>query len=131
MFGLGIPPWLIGLVSGLALLGGAYLYGDSHGANRVIARNAKAEAKAIAAMEKGRLAIETVSGQLAEAQRDQSTQFRTIYHEATRIIERPVYHNICVDADGVRLLDRARATANAGLVSVPSGDATGATSDAP
>jgi len=122
--------WLFGALGGLALLGGAYAYGDSNGANRVIARNAKAEAKAVAAMEKGRLAIETVSSRLSEARRDQDTQFRTIYHEATKIIERPVYRNICVDADGMRLLDRARETANANL-GQPVGDASGVIPDAP
>jgi hypothetical protein len=131
MFGLGIPPWLIGAAGGLALLIAAFLFGRSTGIDHQKAVYAKAEAKAVAAMEKGRRAIDTVSGQLAEAQRDQSIETREIYHEATKIIERPVYRNICVDADGVRLLDRARANANRSFIGEPAGNTTGAASDAP
>ena len=122
--------WIIGGVGALSLLAASYAYGDSNGANRVIARNAKAEAAAVAEQRKAQARIEVISGQLAEARRDQDTQFRTIYHEATKIIERPVYRNICVDVDGLRLLDRARETANANL-GQPAGYAIGVTSDAP
>lgn len=122
--------WLFGAIGGLALAGAAYTYGDSNGANRVIARNAKAEAAAVVAMQKAQARIDAISSQLAEARRDQDTQFRTIYHEATKIIERPVYRNVCVDADGMRLLDRARETANANL-GQPAGDASGTATDAP
>lgn len=41
------------------------------------------------------------------------TNVREIYHESQKVIERPVYRNVCIDADGVGLLDRAAATANA------------------
>lgn len=121
--------WLFGALGGLALLGGAYAYGDSNGANRVIARNAKADAKAIAAMEKGRLAIETVSSRLSEARRDQDTETRTIYHEAIRIIERQSVA-VCIDGDGVGLLDRARTNANRVLARLPYDIPAGASADA-
>lgn len=121
--------WLFGAAGGLALLAGAYAYGDSNGANRVIARNAKAEAKAVAAMEKGRLAIETVSSRLSEARRDQDTETRTIYHEATRIIERQSIA-VCVDAAGVGLFDRARANANRPIARLPYDIPAGASADA-
>lgn len=110
--------WIVTGVGALSLVTGAYFYGDSNGANRVIARNAKAEAKAIAAMEKGRRAIDTVSGQLAEARHDQDTETRTIYHEATRIIERQSIA-VCISSDGVQLLDKARANANRTLARLP------------
>lgn len=32
---------------------------------------------------------------------------REIYHETAKIIERPVYKTVCIDQDGVNLLDRA------------------------
>lgn len=54
----------------------------------------------------------------ASAQRAQAAEYarqgdvRDIYHESQKIIERPVYGAVCVDADGVGLLDRAAATAN-------------------
>ena len=122
--------WIIAGAGALSLVTGAYFYGDSNGANRVIARNVKAEAKAIAAMEKGRRAIDTVSGQLAEARRDQDTEIRTIYHEATRIIERQSVA-MCVDAGGVGLFDRARTGANRPIASLPYDIPAGASANAP
>lgn len=121
--------WALGAACGIGLLSGGFFMGDSYGANRVIARNAKAEAKAIAAMEKGRKAIDTVSGALSEARRDQDTETRVIYHEATRIVERQS-RAMCVDADGVRLFDTARASANRAFAFTPSHAATGASPDA-
>lgn len=37
---------------------------------------------------------------------------REIYHDSQKIIDRPVYRTVCVDAAGVGLLDRAAASAN-------------------
>jgi len=54
----------------------------------------------------------------ASAQQHQADEYarqgavREIYHESQKVIDRPVYSNVCLDADGVGLLDRAAATAN-------------------
>lgn len=96
----------------IALVGGAYFLGDSSGANRVIARDAKAFAR----VEKARIAIEADLGRLRVAaagrQQEQRTIFREIYRDIPTIVERPVYRTICGDADGVRILDRAADAAN-------------------
>ena len=64
-----------------------------------------------------------VERQKGQAQIDASTQaaqsveyarqgaVREIHHESQKVIERPVYSAVCVDADGVGLLDRAAASA--------------------
>lgn len=121
--------WALGALAGLGLLIGAFFFGRSTGIDHQKAVYAKAEAKAVAAMEKGRLAIETVSSRLSEARRDQDTETRTIYHEATRIIERQSVA-VCVDAAGVGLLDRARANANRTLARLPYDIPAGASTDA-
>lgn len=71
-----------------------------------------------------------LQGQIdASAQRHQSAEYarqssvREIYHESQKIIERPVYRNVCVDADGVSLLDRAASTANGESLAPASGPA--------
>lgn len=33
---------------------------------------------------------------------------KTIIRERTKLVDRPVYHNECIDADGVQLIERAR-----------------------
>ncbi|ATI81466.1 hypothetical protein [Sphingobium yanoikuyae] len=54
----------------------------------------------------------------ASAQQHQAAEYarqgaiREIYHESQKVIEKPVYRSVCIDADGVGLLDRAAATAN-------------------
>jgi len=54
----------------------------------------------------------------ASAQQHQAAEYarqgavREIYNESQKVVERPVYRTVCLDADGVGLLDRAAATAN-------------------
>ena len=33
---------------------------------------------------------------------------KTIIRERTQLVDRPVYHNECLDADGLQLIERAR-----------------------
>lgn len=115
---------------GLGLLIGAFFFGRSTGIDHQKAVYAKAEAKAVAAMEKGRAAIETVSGALGEARRDQDDETRIIYREAAPIIYRQSVA-VCVDALGVGMLDRARANANRAIAFTPSHAPAGASTDAP
>ena len=43
------------------------------------------------------------------------TEFTTITKEVERVIEKPVYRNVCLDDDGLRQLERAaRATGYSG-----------------
>ena len=122
--------WLIGAVAGLAALIGAFFYGRSAGIDHERAIQAKAMVKATAVMRKAEDSIDVQAGLLAVAQRDQSTQFRTIYHEATRIIERQS-KSVCVTSDGLILFDRARANANRTLARLPYDIPAGASADAP
>ena len=58
----------------------------------------------------GQIDAATERAQAAEIARQSNV--REIYHESQKVVERPVYRNVCVDADGVGLLDRAAAIAN-------------------
>lgn len=69
----------------------------------------------------GQIDASTMRAQAAE--QDRQGAVREIYHESQKIIERPVYRNLCIDADGVGLLDRAAATANGERSSASAGDA--------
>lgn len=67
----------------------------------------------------------------AEAQEhNRQSDVREIYRETQKIIERPVYSTICLDADGVRLLDVATDNANGKRLPAPV-DAAPATASAP
>ena len=105
---------------------GGFFYGVRVGTAQEVAATKRATDAAEAERAK-------LQGQIdASAQRHQSAEYarqskvREIYHETQQIIERPVYRNVCVDADGVGLLDRAAATANGEGLAPAAGAAAGA-----
>lgn len=105
---------LAGAIVGLIALIGAFFYGQSIGVAKTEARYLKAAQKVSAASE--RLIRSAKAQQEAAARieaRRQSTM-REIIREATTIIERPVYRADCIDADGLRLINRAVEAANSG-----------------
>jgi hypothetical protein len=91
---------------------GGFFYGTSVGAAQEQAAQKRADDAREVERQKtqGQLDASTESAQSAEYARQGSV--REIYHESQKVIERPVYRNVCVDAAGVGLLDRAAATAN-------------------
>ncbi len=90
--------------------------GYFHGVRVGIAQEQAAQHRADAAAAKVRAELQgqidrsATAFQTAENTRQSSV--REIYHESQKIIERPVYSAVCVDADGLGLLDRAAAIAN-------------------
>lgn len=117
--------YLAGAVGGLLLLIGAYFYGVHAGVDRQRSRDLGAMQKALKAVEKVDRLLQ--SGDLVAAKADVQRQevTREIIREIPKIIDRPVYRNVCVDADGVRLLGRAVSAAN-GELAPASGPAGGA-----
>ena len=56
-----------------------------------------------------------------EADREQArVEFQIITREVERVVEKPVYRNVCLDADGLRLIERAT---RAGAATGEPGDA--------
>lgn len=114
-----IWPYLA-IAAGLAA---AYFWIDGRGYARgkaeVEARHAKAAARLVAAADRIRTATDRVAGEAAAARTEQVTTERIIHRDAIKIIDRPVYRSVCIDDDGVQLLDRARLSANRGLAGEP------------
>lgn len=105
--------WLA-LAGAVALIGShgwAYMKGRGAGASSVQAKYERAAAKAVKAMKSAQAGIDRIGAIGAQAAAEQDQENRSIYRETLRIIERPVYRTVCVDADGVGLLDRAAANA--------------------
>lgn len=107
---LGAGALLLAITSGL----GGYAHGLDTGKTRQQIADQKDVDSAIAARDRLRGQIEQAA--LLHLQADQARQstHREIIRESTKIVDNPVYRNVCVDADGVRLLDRAIDNANAG-----------------
>lgn len=94
------------------LLALAYFYGRGDGAAIEQAKQAAVERAVVEERKQREQRVSHIGG-AAEAQDVQrQSQVREIYRESHTITERPVFRNVCIDADGVRLLDRATATAN-------------------
>lgn len=91
---------------------GGFAYGTRIGAAQEQAAQKRADdaAEAERAKLQGQIDAGAEAHQSAEYARQ--AKVREIYHETQKVIEHPVYRNVCVDADGVGLLDRAAATAN-------------------
>lgn len=103
----------IGIGVLLALIG-AFFYGQSVGENRCEARHLKAAAAVQEKREKQIGQAQTNDAKAAEKDVARETTVREITRETTKVIERPVYRNVCADADGVRLLERSVEAANGG-----------------
>ena len=51
---------------------------------------------------------EHIANILERKLQDLKANEKTIIRERTKLIDRPVYHNECLDADGLRLIEQAR-----------------------
>ena len=103
----------LGLVIGVLLaLAGAFFYGQRVGRARcesAYAQKANA-ARAEQAKRDSAAQVQDTAGAAANVERE--TIVREITREVPKIVDRPVYRNVCVDADGVRLIERAVDAAN-------------------
>lgn len=97
----------------LALIG-AFFYGQHVGAQRCEAAHLKAAAVTQEKREKQIGQAQTQDAKAAEADVQRETIVREITREVPKVIDRPVYRNVCIDADGVRLIGRAVEAANGG-----------------
>jgi len=112
---LGIPnPYAIagGVILGVAALGGAYVEGRMDGAHIEQSAQARADKAAQRVRDELQGQIDQSAGQHQADENQRQQSVREIDHEKETIVERPVYSNVCVDADGLSLLQRAAANAN-------------------
>jgi len=42
-----------------------------------------------------------------QAKAEIRTEFKTIYRDVARVVEKPVYKNVCLDEDGIDIINRA------------------------
>lgn len=101
-----------GALASLVAFGGGYLVGRGDGRDIEVAAQSRADR------------VEEAAEQKLQAERDRQTRenrhgeisrqgaVREIYRETQKIVDRPVYRNVCFDGDGVRLLDQGVENAN-------------------
>lgn len=120
--------WLrIGFAVGaLLLVVGAFFFGRHVGYTECDNDHLKAAAAAQEKREKQISQAQAGDAKAAEADVQRETIVREITREVPKVIDRPVYRNVCVDADGVRLIARAVEAANGGA---PGGRSAGEPAD--
>ena len=106
MFGF-FQGWIVKLVAILALvtvITGSYWYcynaGIRHQVSVQIVAQAAADKEAVMRYDK-------IEGELLNVQTKQKIVYRTIYKQVEKIVNRPVYSNVCIDDDGRMQLNAA------------------------
>jgi hypothetical protein len=124
----GFSPWLLGgtAIALVLAFGGGYLKGGEHTANAYQVKIDKLQLDAAAQLQKTRDAMQAQSNEAVEMlEKDNArshTVFRTITQQVDKIIDRPVFRNICLDDDGLRL---ANAALSGVAAEAPTGPSTG------
>ncbi len=117
--------YLGGAIATLLLIIGAFLYGVNVGEARearVMQEKIDRIAKATARMVR---AAQVIDAAAAARDTERRTTMREIIREVPRLVDRPVYRNVCIDADGVRLVQRAVSAANGERAASGPDDGTG------
>lgn len=113
MFGIAFSPWIIlGVVlGGLGLGAIGYVEGDAAAANRYQIKIDKLQTDATARVQKTRDALMAQANEAVASKEDRDEKARIVYRTITemvdKIVDRPVYRNVCLDDDGLRLANAA------------------------
>lgn len=111
----GLSPWLLGgaAVAALLAFGGGYIRGDSDAANRYQVKIDKMQIDAAAQVQKTRDALMAQADSAVTSLETKNAASRVIYRTITqqvdKIVERPVYRNVCLDDAGLMLVNAALA----------------------
>jgi hypothetical protein len=102
--GIVLTPYLIAFVVGAIAIGAVYLYGSSQGAKSV--RLEWEEANRLQREKEAQRASEAAL-ELEKAKAKTKVVYRTITQEVDRVVEKPVYREVCLDPDGLQLANAA------------------------
>lgn len=62
-------------------------------------------------------ALALMSAQLEKAKNERTVEYRTLTQQVDKVVVRPVYRNVCLDADGLRIANTALAGGHAAAAS--------------
>jgi hypothetical protein len=96
-----------GLLAFVAAVSGAFFEGKTVEAGAQAQTKLTALTDAIADGKAKSAKIDQLEAERQQLENFRQSAVREIYHETAKIIERPVYKTVCIDQDGVNLLDRA------------------------
>lgn len=117
----GLTPWILlgALGFGIALGGAGYWKGHADGTDNGNLKIAALQAQAAESAQKQRQAELIQSSNASTGFQNDTAKariiYRTIHDQVTNIVDRPIYRDVCLDDDGVRLADAALA----GILTAP------------
>ena len=94
---------IVGGLSFVVGFGSAWTIQDWRHDSKVLKADQKIEVRQDENINKAQVA----STQFEAKQNETKTEFKTIYRDVEKIVYRPVYSNICFDADGLQLITKA------------------------
>lgn len=98
-------PILLAIVTSAFLLGGSLGYKFT--ANHYTAKMSLQQAVAQQQYEKRVFEVDTIAGELEKVKNERQILSQAIADRLEVVIDRPVYRNVCIDDDGLRLLNDA------------------------
>lgn len=101
--------WLISL---LVAFGGGWLVHSWHSDSMELVANKAAQASAGASMWREASTAQTIETALASLRANE----KVIYRERVKLVDRPVYHNVCLDPDGLRIINAAKNGVDPGVI---------------
>lgn len=104
--------WLLSIA--LAFLAGGYVKGLYQNSLELVALNAATTAQASANRYEFDQAVALQDWLAGNAVNE-----RTIVRETVKLVDRPVYHNVCLDDDGLRLANAAKNATGVATDGVP------------
>jgi hypothetical protein len=87
---------------------------------------ARSQQEAAGAYQARTVELNDIAAQLEQSRHERKTVYRTITREVDKVVSRDVYRNVCLDSDGVRLVNDAlagRASAGQPADAVPAAGA--------
>jgi methylthioribose-1-phosphate isomerase len=78
-------------------------------ADHYAAKEAKAQQEAAEAYQAKTVELNQVSADLERARHDRKVVYRTITQQVEKVVERDIYRQSCMDADGLRIVNAALA----------------------
>lgn len=111
--------WMLIVIAGAVLSVSSFLAGDKWRSGIVAARDLKAtqEVARVQILRADR--ADQAAERHERAKADVQVVYETITKEVQHVVEKPVYRNVCLDDDGLRIIGDALAATGAGAAGQP------------
>lgn len=106
-----MSPYIIAGALAAAFVSG-WTASDWHSDSLELVANKAAQASAGASMWREASTAQTIETALANLRANE----KVIYRESVKLVDRPVYHNVCLDADGLRIINAAKNGVDPGVI---------------